>query len=251
VARTVSFDVLAVAKGVGFDELGMKIEGIARDSRTHISGLVTAVAAAVDHHGLRVEAAWMPTERAQALRAMVRSGAKLGLSIDYFPDVARPHGAGGRFLDKVTVVGGAVTPKPMNAAATITEGKHAVGGFAQVLTVAEATAQESARRERESPQTPDGGRDACCRVLAAAVVRPGHAAGADPGGCGGQVEARGRGRPGARRSAGTLRPGQRLQQCSGRDDDASGRGEVRASQLPARSVQVPLTSGPADRSARC
>jgi hypothetical protein len=44
-AKTVSFDVLAVAKGVGFDELGNKIKGIARDSQTHVSGLVTAIAA--------------------------------------------------------------------------------------------------------------------------------------------------------------------------------------------------------------
>jgi HK97 family phage prohead protease len=114
--------------------------------------VATVRSAVVDHHGLRVEAAWMPTERAQALRAMVRAGSKLGMSIDYFPDVSRPDGAGGRFLDKVTVVGGAITPKPMNAAATITEGKHAVGGSARVLTVAQATAEDAARRERETPQ---------------------------------------------------------------------------------------------------
>lgn len=44
-ARSVNFDVLAVAKGVGFDELGMKISGVVRDSQTHVSGLVAALAA--------------------------------------------------------------------------------------------------------------------------------------------------------------------------------------------------------------
>ena len=44
-ARSVSFDVLAVAEGVGFDELGAKISGIARDTQTHVSGLVAAAAA--------------------------------------------------------------------------------------------------------------------------------------------------------------------------------------------------------------
>jgi hypothetical protein len=50
VAKTVTFDVLAVAHGVGFDELGNKIKGIARDSKVHVSSLVaglTAVAPAM------------------------------------------------------------------------------------------------------------------------------------------------------------------------------------------------------------
>ena len=44
-ARTVTFDVLAVAKGVGFDELGHKISGIARDSRLNVSNMVAAITA--------------------------------------------------------------------------------------------------------------------------------------------------------------------------------------------------------------
>ncbi len=99
----------------------------------------------VDHHGLRIAGAWMPTERAQALRQMVRNGAKLGLSIDYLTDASRPDGKGGRLLDRITVVGGAVTPKPMNAAAVITEGKHAAS--APVVTVAQDIADGSARRD--------------------------------------------------------------------------------------------------------
>lgn len=44
-ARTVTFDVFALVKAVGFDELGAKISGIAKDSQTHVSALVTALAA--------------------------------------------------------------------------------------------------------------------------------------------------------------------------------------------------------------
>jgi Caudovirus prohead serine protease len=87
--------------------------------------VATVSAAAVDSRGLRIVAQWMPTERAQNLRKMVRHGAKLGLSIDYLTDSASPDGKGGRLLNKITVVGGAVTPKPMNPGAFITEGKAA------------------------------------------------------------------------------------------------------------------------------
>src|SRR5215471_8014971 len=44
-AKTVSFDVLAIAKGVGFDELGNKIKNMADGSKAHVSNLVTAIAA--------------------------------------------------------------------------------------------------------------------------------------------------------------------------------------------------------------
>jgi hypothetical protein len=44
-AKTVTFDVLAVAKGVGFDDLGNKIKRMADDSKVHVSNLVTAIAA--------------------------------------------------------------------------------------------------------------------------------------------------------------------------------------------------------------
>jgi hypothetical protein len=45
VAKTVTFDVLAVAKGVGFDELGNNIKQMADTSKVHVSNLVTAIAA--------------------------------------------------------------------------------------------------------------------------------------------------------------------------------------------------------------
>jgi HK97 family phage prohead protease len=51
------------------------------DYGTDVVGEVKA--AATDAQGLRIEAVWMPTERAQQLRSMVLSGARLGLSIDY------------------------------------------------------------------------------------------------------------------------------------------------------------------------
>jgi hypothetical protein len=126
--------------------------------------VATVRAAAVDHHGLRIEGAWMPTERAQALRQMVRNGAKLGLSIDYLTDASRPDGKGGRLLDRITVVGGAVTPKPMNAAATITEGK--AGAWAPVIAWG---SDAQAQAERSDPQ-----RQAEDRLLAAASWPPQH-----------------------------------------------------------------------------
>jgi hypothetical protein len=109
--------------------------------------VASVTAAAVDHHGLRIEGMWMPTERAQALRQMVKSGAKLGLSIDYLTDASRPDGKGGRLLDRITVVGGAVTPKPMNAAAVITEGK--AGAWAPVVDVFDAAQADAARNNPE------------------------------------------------------------------------------------------------------
>jgi HK97 family phage prohead protease len=123
--------------------------------------VATVTAAAIDHHGLRIQGQWMPTERAQALRQMVRNGARLGLSIDYLTDASRPDGKGGRLLDRITVVGGAVTPKPMNAAATITEGKS--GAWAPVVDIyADAQACHHA----------DPGREAEDRLLAAAGWPP-------------------------------------------------------------------------------
>jgi HK97 family phage prohead protease len=134
------------------------------------SDVVAAVqAAAVDGHGLRIEAAWMPTERAQQLRAMVRAGAQLGLSIDYYPTRTRSDGKGGRLLEDVTVIGGAITPHPANPLAIIVSGKGAAGGFTRVLTVSESILEGSARRERESPQ-----RRAEDAMLAAASWPPPH-----------------------------------------------------------------------------
>jgi HK97 family phage prohead protease len=127
-------------------------------------------AAVVDSHGLRVEAQWMPTERAQQLRAMVLAGAQLGLSIDYYPRRTRSDGKDGRILEDVAVVGGAITPKPANPLATIVSGKGAPGGFSRVLTVSESIAEGAARRERESPQQ----RRAEDAMLAAASWPPPH-----------------------------------------------------------------------------
>jgi hypothetical protein len=62
---------------------------------------------------------------------MVRNGARLGLSIDYLTDSSRPDGKGGRLLDLITVVGGAVTPKSMNSRAVFVSGKS--GAWAPVV----------------------------------------------------------------------------------------------------------------------
>jgi hypothetical protein len=126
--------------------------------------VATVTAAAVDQRGLRIEGRWMPTERAQALRKMVRNGARLGLSIDYLVDASRPDGKGGRLLDLITVVGGAVTPKPMNAAAMITEGKAGAS-----VPVVDWCADVQARSERNDPQ-----RLAEDRLLAACDWPPRH-----------------------------------------------------------------------------
>jgi len=87
--------------------------------------VATVTAAAIDSRGLRIEGQWAPTQAGQNLREMVKSGMQLGLSIDYYPVSERPDGMGGRFLDEITIVGGAITPRPMNSSALITEGKHA------------------------------------------------------------------------------------------------------------------------------
>jgi Escherichia/Staphylococcus phage prohead protease len=116
--------------------------------------------ASMDGHGLLVKGSWMPTERAQQLRGMVRAGAGLGLSIDYFPVVSRPDGKGGRLLARVTVVGGAVTPKPANPEAVIVEGKSGPAGkmhpstapivdiYADAQAVAEQRDPDRDRRRR-------------------------------------------------------------------------------------------------------
>jgi HK97 family phage prohead protease len=90
------------------------------------SDVVAEVTAAdLDSHGLRVTAKWLPTGRAQMLRAMAKAGIPLGLSIDYFADQSYPDGIGGRVLTAVRIVGGAITPKPANPLARIFEGKAA------------------------------------------------------------------------------------------------------------------------------
>ncbi len=99
----------------------------------------------VDSTGLRVAGRWMDTPAGQALRQMARGGAKLGLSIDYATVRYHPDGQGGRTLTEVAVFGGAVTPKPANGLAFITESKS--GTLAQVVTVAQEIAEGAARRD--------------------------------------------------------------------------------------------------------
>jgi hypothetical protein len=80
---------------------------------------------------------------------MVRNGQKLGLSIDYLTDSSRPDGKGGRLLAAIRIVGGAVTPHPMNPGAFITEGKAASSAI--VATVGQDIADGAARAERQDP----------------------------------------------------------------------------------------------------
>jgi hypothetical protein len=124
--------------------------------------VASVTAAAVDARGLRIEGVWAPTQAAQSLRQMVRNGQRIGLSIDYYADASRPDGKGGRYLDKITIVGGAVTPKPMNPMAVITEGK----GAAMVAPVVDVYADVQARH-RADPE-----REAEDRLLAAASWPP-------------------------------------------------------------------------------
>jgi hypothetical protein len=98
--------------------------------------------AALDATGLRIKAAWLATERAQQLRALVRAGVRLGLSIDYFPVAAEPDGKGGRRLSEVVIVGGALTPKPANPLAVVVEGK--AGGGTEHTRVLHASLPASA-----------------------------------------------------------------------------------------------------------
>ncbi len=87
--------------------------------------VATVTSAGIDSRGVRVQGVWAPTQAAQNLRQMVKNGQQLGLSIDYYPVDERPDGQGGRYLDRITIVGGAITPRPMNSSAVITEGKFA------------------------------------------------------------------------------------------------------------------------------
>jgi hypothetical protein len=81
-----------------------------------------------NHHGLRVEGGVDADPNVPSICAAWCGPARNSvLSIDYFADVARTDGAGGRFLDRITVVGGAVTPKPMNAGRDDHRGQGHVG----------------------------------------------------------------------------------------------------------------------------
>jgi HK97 family phage prohead protease len=112
--------------------------------------VATVTAAAIDHHGLRIEGQWGPGEHAQRLRQMVRGGQRIGLSIDYFPTSSRPDGKGGRLLDKITIIGGAVVVHPANPRALITEGK--AGAWAPVVTIEQSIGAGAAAAERATPE---------------------------------------------------------------------------------------------------
>jgi HK97 family phage prohead protease len=109
--------------------------------------VATVTAAAIDRHGLRIEGQWGPGERAQALRQMVRNGQRIGLSIDYLATSSRPDGKGGRYLDKIEIVGGAVVVHPANPRALITEGKS--GAWAPVVDVYDAAQADAERNDPE------------------------------------------------------------------------------------------------------
>jgi len=135
------------------------------DSHSELASdvVATVTAAVVDSRGVRIQAAWMPTERAQALRKMTNAGAKLGLSIDYLVRAERPDGQGGRYLDRIVIVGGALTTHPMNPMAYITESKHAA-----TVPVVDVYADAQGRHRA------DPGREAEDRLLEAASWPPRH-----------------------------------------------------------------------------
>jgi hypothetical protein len=118
------------------------------DTHSHSATDVVAevTSARVDSVGLFITAKWLSSDRAQQLRQMVLDGARLGLSIDYTAE-SRPDGRGGRQLTQVTVYGGAITNRPMNGLAMITEGKAGASASSydgmspeQALAIAEVAA---------------------------------------------------------------------------------------------------------------
>jgi hypothetical protein len=115
--------------------------------------VATVTSAAVDPRGVRIQANWMPTETAQRLRKMVTAAAKLGLSIDYLVGASRPDPSGGRYLDKISICGGACTPKPMNSLATIIEGKS--GAWAPVTDIYTDAQARHADPDRDRRQRED------------------------------------------------------------------------------------------------
>jgi hypothetical protein len=115
--------------------------------------VATVTSATVDEHGVRIAAKWAPGATAQGLRAMARDGHALGLSIDYLVDDWEPDGRGGRNLTRITIVGGAITPKPMNPGATVIESKgEAATGYAPVVTIEQSIGAGAAAAERATPE---------------------------------------------------------------------------------------------------
>jgi HK97 family phage prohead protease len=147
-----------------------RISWLLTDSHSEFATDVVArvTEASVDGHGLLVKGSWMPTERGQQLRGMVRAGAGLGLSIDYFPVESRPDGKGGRLLTRVTVVGGAVTPKPANPEAVIVEGK--AGRGMHPAPIVDVYADVQATVTRNDPDRAQ--RERMARIVAASWLSP-------------------------------------------------------------------------------
>jgi hypothetical protein len=119
------------------------------------SGLVAYVTdAELDHVGLKITGKWLPGETAQRLREAANAGAPIGLSIDYLVTKARPDGHGGRILQDITIVGGALVNVPMNSRARITESKGG-GTFPSSVPVVDVYADAQARRADPQRQRED------------------------------------------------------------------------------------------------
>jgi HK97 family phage prohead protease len=87
------------------------------------------VEAREDHKGLWIRATLTSDDDAQAIRAKLKSGAKIGLSIGYNPvrvrEVHGPHGRPARELVEVDLAHVAVVGTPANGSAFITSAKAA------------------------------------------------------------------------------------------------------------------------------
>ena len=154
----------AMDESVAALNAGLIVWNLTDSHSSKASDIVASVtAAAIDRHGLRIEGQWGPGERAQQLRAMVRNGQRIGLSIDYFATSSRPDGKGGRLLDQLSIVGGAIVVHPANPRALITEGKS--GAWAPVIAWG---SDAQAQAERSDPQ-----RQAEDKLLAVSWPPPG------------------------------------------------------------------------------
>jgi hypothetical protein len=122
--------------------------------------------AQLDSVGLFITAKWLSSDRAQALRQMTLDGSHLGLSIDYSAD-SQPDGLGGRVLTRVDVYGGAITNKPMNGQAIITEGKDARGRTVALGAPIVGLYDDLQARHRADPEL-----ERKARVVAASWVSP-------------------------------------------------------------------------------
>jgi HK97 family phage prohead protease len=155
----------AVAETVAAVNRGAIIWHLTDAHSSRASDIVaTVTGATTDEHGVKITARWGPTARAQELRQMVKAGHALGLSIDYLVDDWAPDGRGGRHLNQVTIVGGAITPQPMNPGASIVESKTGAPPAAPIVGLYDDIQRQA---EHNDPQ-----RLAEDRLLAAASWPP-------------------------------------------------------------------------------